>query len=269
LASPGFFPLQDGRWVRHCDTCGQTDAHPRCIYLGSTLNVTYRHMDCCAAAGCPGDICGTVLRASRKAHGDALVSWLEGRMAALGGEMTAWLKAGAPIMGGASGLDQARVLDFLQVVTGYSANASSPYTAILANPFSASSSQLGHIRLISTATPSGSNANGSEISGGSYVQGTGINYTTGSGGAFSNPAYTGGSSGSTGSGSTSSNTNLQQTGMPTVVVGGMEIWDSKGTSPAYAASLRWMWCQLQSAISCTSGDTFVFSSGAIVATMAA
>ena len=160
-----------------------------------------------------------------------------------------------------SGMDQNRLNDFLAVTVGQSANVSSPFTAVLANPFSASSSQLGHIRVITTATPSTSTTNGSELAGGSYVQGTGINYATGSSGAFTAPAF------ATGQSTTQNSTALQQTGMPAANVGGIEIWDSKGTAPAYAASLRWWWAQLSSPVTTNNGDTLQFNAAAIIAAM--
>ena len=110
------------RIERFCDHCRVIDTHPRHIVLGDDGGTVSKHMDCCDNAGCPDGhgLCGTVLRVSR-VRGDALVRWLDGRMDALGADLDRWLKAGAPQMGGASGLDQNRVIDFLQVCTGYSA----------------------------------------------------------------------------------------------------------------------------------------------------
>lgn len=44
-----------GRPLRGCDACGITDDHPRHIVAataGGDADVV-RHLDCCAAAGCP------------------------------------------------------------------------------------------------------------------------------------------------------------------------------------------------------------------------
>lgn len=159
----------------------------------------------------------------------------------------------------ASGLDANRLLDVIGVAVGQSAPSGG--TAVLANGFIAGASNLGHIRLITTATPSTAQTNGSELSGGSYVAGTGINYTTGASGQFSAPAY------GTGSGSSQTNATLSQAGMPAATTGGIEIWDSKGTPPSYASSLRWLWGTLASTITTNSGDTFSFGSGAVVASI--
>lgn len=152
-----------------------------------------------------------------------------------------------------SGMDQNRIIDFLKVAIGYSANVSTPFTAVLANPFSASSSQLGHIRLITTVTPSSSTVNGSELSGGGYTPGTGITYSTGSSGAFSTPAY------SSGQAATQNNTQLQQINMPAATIGGIEIWDSAGTP------IRWWWGQLTSPVTTNNLDTLSFNAGGIIA----
>jgi hypothetical protein len=165
-----------------------------------------------------------------------------------------------------SGMDQNRLNDFLAASVGYSANVSSPFTAVLATPFSASSSQLGHIRVITTTTPSTSTSNGSELAGGSYVQGTGIQYTTGSAGQFSTPVFGSGPGGS-GESSTGNNAQLSQTGMPAANIGGTEIWDSKGTAPTYATSNRWWWGQLSTPVSTNNGDTLVFNANAIIAAL--
>jgi hypothetical protein len=239
---------------QRCDLCGQFDRHPRHVHAGDDGSVTYRHMDCCDHAGCFDDtgICGTVLRASR-ARGEQLVTWLESRMGQLEGELTAWLRAGAPIMGGASGMDANRVTDFLGVVVGYSAPAAG--TAVLTSGFNSGASSLGHIRLMTTN--GSSTVNGTQLSGGSYVTNTGITYATGTSGAFSAPAY------SAGSGTVQTNTSLSQAGMPAATVAGIEIWDSAGTP------LRWLWGALASAITTNNGDTLSFGSGAVLATLVA
>lgn len=239
---------------QRCDTCGTYDRHPRHIISGIAGALTVRHMDCCHnAGGCPGVLCGTVARASRRAHGDDLTAWLEGRMATIGPGLTAWLTAGAPVMGGASGLDQARVNDWLDVIVGQSAPGAG--TAVLANGFTAGASNHGHVRLMTTN--GSSTGNGTELSGGSYVQGTGIVYTTGTSGTFTASTY------SSGSGSTQTNAALSQAGMPAATTVGIEIWDSAATP------LRWAWAALSSAITTNPGDTLTFSSGAILAALVA
>ena len=155
----------------------------------------------------------------------------------------------------ASGMDQNRIVDFLQAATGQSANASTPFTAILLNPFSASASQLGHVRLMTTT--GSSTSNGLELSGGSYVSGTGITYSTGPSGTFGAAAY------SAGQGTIQTASTLSQAGMPTATIHGVEIWDSAATP------LRWWWGDLTSAVTTASGNTLSFGSGAIVAFLTA
>ena len=159
----------------------------------------------------------------------------------------------------ASGLDQNRVNDWLNATIGESCNASTPFTAVLATPFSGSSGQLGHIRLMTVN--GNSTANGTELAGGSYVQGTGVQYGTGSGGCFAAAAY------SSGAGSTSNGTAVSQAGMPAATVTGIEIWDSAGTAPAYAASHRWWWGPLSSSVTTNNGDTLTFAISAITVTL--
>ena len=153
----------------------------------------------------------------------------------------------------ASGMDQNRVNDFLNVAIGEASTG----TTALTNGFHGGGSNLGHIRLITPTVTWNSANNGTELSGGSYVQGTGITYATGPSGAFSASSY------SSGAGSTSNNTTLSQTGMPAATIIGIEIWDSAGTP------LRWWWGALQSQITTNNGDTLSFTSGAIVATLTA
>lgn len=259
------------RIERSCDGCGQIDTHPRHIHLGLGATITTRHFDCCDTAGCPADgVCGTVMVTTLRRRGDDLTAWLEGRMAALGGELTAWLKAGAPHMGGASGLDQARVTDFLGVVTGYAASTTTPFLATLTNPFTGASGGTngGHIRLITTVTPSNSVTPGSELaSSGSYVAGVGISYNTGNSGSFGAPTY------GTSSGSATTGVTLSQNGMPATTVGGVEMWDSKGgqggSPPYFTSALRWAWGTLASNVTTNSGDTLSFGAGAIVETLTA
>jgi len=155
----------------------------------------------------------------------------------------------------ASGMDSARVTDFLNVAVGESAPSAG--TSALTNGFHAGASNQGHIRLITTGTPSSSTVDGSELSGGSYVAGTGIVYTTGTSGTFAAATY------GTSSGSVQTNATLSQTGMPAATIGGVEIWDSAGTP------LRWLWGTLTSQITTNNGDTLSFGSGAIVMTLVA
>lgn len=65
------------RRVRGCDACGQQDDHPRHhVYDPENNGDTTRHMDCCAAAGCP--VCKEVLAGAPKdaRHGQALIDHL-------------------------------------------------------------------------------------------------------------------------------------------------------------------------------------------------
>lgn len=161
-----------------------------------------------------------------------------------------------------SGLDQHRVLDWLDATVGESTNASNPYTAVLATPFSGSSSQFGHIRLM--VTNGNSTSLGSELaSSASYVAGTGVEYGTGGSGCF--PAATYGTSSA--SGSTSNGSAVSQTNMPAATINGIEIWDSAGASPAYAASNRWWWGALSSPVTTNSGNTLTFGVGAVTVTL--
>jgi hypothetical protein len=157
-------------------------------------------------------------------------------------------------------MDQNRLDDFLSVAVGYSASGAGP--AVLAAGFTslASGTNGGHIRLITTATPSTSTSNGSELSGGSYTQKTGVAYSTGSAGAFTAPAFAAGQAG------TQTNVALSQTGMPAANTGGIELWDSTGGSP-FASALRWWWGAFSTFVTTNSGDTLTFNSGAIAAAM--
>ena len=159
----------------------------------------------------------------------------------------------------ASGLDQNRVTDWLNATIGESCASGGSHTAVLATPFSGSASQFGHIRLMTVN--GNSTSNGTELSGGSYVQGTGVQYGTGTSGNFGAAAY------SSGAGSTSNGTAVSQTGMPAATTAGIEIWDSAGTAPAYAASNRWWWGALSSAVTTNNGDTLTFAIGAITVTL--
>jgi hypothetical protein len=151
----------------------------------------------------------------------------------------------------ASGIDSQRLNDWLAVVVGESAPGAG--VAVLAHGFTSGASSQGHVRLM-TANGN-STTNGTELSGGSYVQGTGIVYTTGTSGTFTAPSY------STGQGTTQTNATLSQAGMPAATTTGIEIWDSAGTP------LRWPWGALASTVTTNNGDTLSFGSGAIAAVL--
>lgn len=151
----------------------------------------------------------------------------------------------------ASGLDANRLTDILAVIVGQSAPGAG--TAVLAHGFVAGASNQGHVRLMTTV--GSSTVNGTELSGGSYIAGTGLVYTTGISGTFTAPAY------GTGSGSTQTGATLSQAGMPAATTAGIETWDSAATP------LRWTWGALASTVTTNNGDTLSFGSGAIVATL--
>lgn len=92
-------------------------------------------------------------------------------------------------------------------------------------------------------------ADGTEISGGSYVAG-GISKTVSS--TFGAASYSGGVASITNSGDT-----FQQTGMPAVTVTSASIWDTGGT-PA-----RWWWGDLSSSVTTNSGDTLTFNTSSV------
>jgi hypothetical protein len=161
----------------------------------------------------------------------------------------------------ASGLDQNRVTDWLNATIGESCASGGAHTAVLATAFSGSASLLGHIRLMTTN--GSSTVNGTELSGGSYVQGTGVQYGAGTSGCFSAAAY------SPGAGSTSNGTAVSQAGMPAATIQGIEIWDSAGTAPAYAASNRWWWGALSSPVTTNNGDTLTFAISAVTVSLVA
>jgi hypothetical protein len=67
------------RAQRGCDECGITDADPRhttAVMTNGGLTEKTRHMDCCAAAGCPDGSCPDILARSRDARGADLTSYL-------------------------------------------------------------------------------------------------------------------------------------------------------------------------------------------------
>lgn len=76
------------RVERFCDACGQVDDHPHAIHCMPDGVIRDRHIDCCAAAGCPEGTCDQVEAANLKAakgsqrmKGATLVKALEGGLA--------------------------------------------------------------------------------------------------------------------------------------------------------------------------------------------
>jgi hypothetical protein len=47
--------------LRSCDACWQSDEHPHHVHGLPNGSTQSRHMDCCAAAGCPDGSCLEVL----------------------------------------------------------------------------------------------------------------------------------------------------------------------------------------------------------------
>lgn len=111
----------EARPIRVCDVCGQVDDHPRHTFgaasgtfrvnqgaLASVLSTDmaimdqvrliteisdtstqYRHMDCCAQAGCPDGSCTAIIGEVKGAQGDALVKKLtSGAFNSLGSQIT-------------------------------------------------------------------------------------------------------------------------------------------------------------------------------------
>ncbi len=58
-----------------CHSCNGVDKHPRHHYLDAARTYV-KHMDCCAADGCPDDTCVRILAASGNAHGDELTAYV-------------------------------------------------------------------------------------------------------------------------------------------------------------------------------------------------
>jgi hypothetical protein len=72
---------QAARVMQDCDECGQADDHPRHVHQDvkdGQLAVQVRHLDCCAAAGCPDGTCGEILARAGNQRGASLVSALTG-----------------------------------------------------------------------------------------------------------------------------------------------------------------------------------------------
>ena len=63
------------RSERPCTACGQVDDHPRHT---DGFGDQMRHLDCCAAAGCPDGSCDSILAKAGGARGAELISFLTG-----------------------------------------------------------------------------------------------------------------------------------------------------------------------------------------------
>ena len=57
------------RPIRPCDVCGQYDDHPRHVQKGMI-----RHLDCCAASGCP--VCAETETVTEGRRGQDLIDHL-------------------------------------------------------------------------------------------------------------------------------------------------------------------------------------------------
>lgn len=66
----------DERPVRGCDICGIEDTDPRHVHGLDDGGTQTRHMDCCAATGCPDGTCDHIVADSGDLHGDELVAYL-------------------------------------------------------------------------------------------------------------------------------------------------------------------------------------------------
>lgn len=98
---------ETARPLRMCDSCGQVDDHPRHVHSASDGDfpvsdeiaqkalenapstayadilrqvrddtVVQKHMDCCAADGCPGGSCNVFVAQAQGKQGDDLVKFL-------------------------------------------------------------------------------------------------------------------------------------------------------------------------------------------------
>lgn len=72
--------IGDGRPQRLCEECGQIDDHPRHMVASPDgTGEQIKHLDCCAAAGCPDGTCPDLLDgADGKTGADLLRHLLEG-----------------------------------------------------------------------------------------------------------------------------------------------------------------------------------------------
>lgn len=69
-----------GRLIHFCEAadCRQADDHPRHHAVLANGTVQTRHLDCCAAAGCPDGSCNVIIdHAGDKRGGDLLAHILE------------------------------------------------------------------------------------------------------------------------------------------------------------------------------------------------
>lgn len=62
-----------GRPIRFCPLCQQADDHPKHLVINEDANIG-RHMDCCAAAGCPDGNCDVVTAEADGATGKKMLS---------------------------------------------------------------------------------------------------------------------------------------------------------------------------------------------------
>jgi len=82
MALPAGMRHPDHRVQRVCDPCATVnpeaawDDHPRHLHVLGDGTVQSRHMDCCAAAGCPDGTCPEIVAASGGAKGADLVAHL-------------------------------------------------------------------------------------------------------------------------------------------------------------------------------------------------
>lgn len=58
--------------IRPCHACGAYDDHPRHVHAGGPSGDQLMHLDCCAAAGCPGGTCPPQIKGANGATGDKL-----------------------------------------------------------------------------------------------------------------------------------------------------------------------------------------------------
>ena len=65
------------RVERGCESCGQFDDHPRHGHTDAAGVEHLKHLDCCAADGCPTGTCGPQLKGSGGAKGLALVDHIQ------------------------------------------------------------------------------------------------------------------------------------------------------------------------------------------------
>jgi hypothetical protein len=72
--------IGDGRPIRLCDVCGGMDDHPRHMVASPDgADEQIRHLDCCAAAGCPDGTCDALLENYTGSSGaDLLAHLMEG-----------------------------------------------------------------------------------------------------------------------------------------------------------------------------------------------